>query len=532
MSDLDEEGELVFLFVVDVAGSDGGSMDLIKNCLLAALEGIPRGSLFGLVTVSGTIGVFDLGGSSRIPVVRHIVVPEDSNDGDVLGIQELLPLSHFLVPYDDAHEEVILGAIESLHRLLSPGRRAVGAAVRSVVDYFGSFRDLRGARVGLFLSGRPNYGVGSLVSERLMDIDAETRFYDDLARRAASLLTIDLFCVTEQAGETMGLASLKFLPLRTGGVLVKRVNPQDLYRMYQSPVAIGCEMVLRTSPDVEVSNDYCQVAGGAKINLCSPRDSFSFDFDFTSSSGTYSDHIVVQVAFAYSVVVPSTGKTRRFLRIITSRAKTSLSWRMVYPAALVDVQLTLLVHRLIRLCFDENVERARSILKQWLHKLNDQCAENNVTLGVFASLKDMPRIGFALMQSPFLRSVISADDWVSAQVLVNRLPPRDVLTFVYPQVTSWSTVDKMQTKGVHLNRLACSTTQCHLFVLDALNVVIIRADVAPPRDSAMRQSVEKLRSLRLIGPEVVHDATGQLMDAYLIEEQGLKAFLDEFEKKK
>jgi hypothetical protein len=69
----------------------------------------------------------------------------------------------------------LLQSIENLHRFASapPARRGFGTALRTVVNYFNSYRDLSGARVGFFLGGRPNFGDGALSSHRLMDIEGD-----------------------------------------------------------------------------------------------------------------------------------------------------------------------------------------------------------------------------------------------------------------------------------------------------------------------------------------------------------------------
>jgi hypothetical protein len=292
VSDEDSKGELSFLFVADLAGVTEDYVELEKNCLMAALEGIPRGSLVGVVGVAAdSVFVFDLG--AKMLSTKQIIVPETTaSRTDVLGLEELLPLSRVMVPLNEQHEDVIFQAVENLHRFASPApaRRGFGTAVRMVVDYFAAYRDWHGARVGLFLGGRPNFGDGALSSHRLMDIEPETTFYAEEAALAASV-TLDLFCVG-QIGETLGLASLKALPLRTGGVLIYNVQPQDLYRLYKTPCAINCEMVVRTSPDVSIANNFNE---GASLVTCSPTDSFSYDLEFTSGTGSFSEHVVVQV---------------------------------------------------------------------------------------------------------------------------------------------------------------------------------------------------------------------------------------------
>jgi hypothetical protein len=513
-------GELIFIFVVDVAGADGMFVDLVKNCLMAALEGIPKGSLIGLLTVADTVGVFDLSGKHL--QVKHVIVPESCDHRTHgLGVEELLPLSRFLVPLDDDHEEMLLQAIEMLDQFIAPARRGMGTAVRMLVDYFAAYEDLSGARVGLFIGDRPNWGVGALSSHRLLDIEPETTFYLEEALLAKSV-TFDLFC-SSMEGETLGLASLKFLPLRTCGVLISGVNPQDLYRLYKTTNAVQCEMAVRLSPDVEVGDDF---QGDMTVSTCSPRDSFSYGLEYTSSSGSYSEHVMLQVAFAYSIPQGNGGKLKRFLRVITSRAKTTLSWRMVYPSVLPEVQMTLLTHKIVRACFDAGTEEAREMLRRWLLKLTDLCAANNASLGVFANMKDLPRYVFALLQSPLLRSVVAADDWAVVQVLLSRLPPSDLLIYLYPALSSWMTPEKMQSKRIHLNHAACAATQCPFFVLDTYKQIIVKGNPPPAKDSALRQDVEKIRSVRISG-DVVFDTSGVEFEKYIIEEQGFKTFLDE-----
>lgn len=398
---------------------------------------------------------------------------------------------------------------------------------------------------------------GSLSSDRLLDIEPETDFYLNEAK--ASKATFDLF-VRSVEGETLGLAATKFLPLRTGlilfvfflvvisshtgGLLLNGFQPQDLYRLYKNQHAYSCEMIMRTSPDIAVSEDYQK---DVKLLTCrywsilfnlqsfqcffSSRDSFSYDFEFTNSGGTYSDHILVQVAFAYTALIGK-GKLQRFLRVITSRAKSSLSWRLVYPSTVPEVQLTLLSHKIARACFDEGVDEARMMLKGWIQKLANLCAENNVSLGVFQSLKDFPRFVFGLLQSPFLRSVISSDDFIITQVLLAKLPPRDVLCFVYPQLQSWSTFDKLQSKSIHLNLASSVATQCPILLLDTNSKIIVKSEKPVPKDSSLKNTIDKLRDLRIVGCDVVYDTTGSILESYLIEEHGYKEFLNELNVKK
>lgn len=352
------------------------------------------------------------------------------------------------------------------------------AAVEAIVAYAECYTDLRPLRVGVFLNGRPH----DLSSHRIMDIDPETEVYRDLAERSVATSVVwDLFAQPRPDGETLGLASLKFLPMLTGGQLRLSILPQDCFRLYKSVFATQCRLVIRTSPDLAVSTRYFgerepdDAEQGTRMCCVGDRDAFSFDLEFTTATGIYSEYAAVQVAFSYD--------HGRVLRIITARVKTTLSWRLLYPAVQPDAHLTLLMHKCIRVCFDSSVEDARLVLKSeercvrarvlcvifaqlsplhppdWLSKLQRVASENGTSLGAFSAVKDVPRFVHALLVSPLLRSVVSGDEWVVVQCMLARLPPHDVQTFLYPQLSSWTTPDKLQTKGIHLN-LGAALERC------------------------------------------------------------------------
>jgi hypothetical protein len=114
-----------------------------------------------------------------------------------------------------------------------------------------------------------------------------------------------------------------------------------------------------------------------------------------------------------------------------------------------------------------------------------------------------------------------------SKVLLSRMPPRDLLVYIYPAVSSWTTPEKMQSKGIHLNHAAIAATQCPLLLLDAFSMVVVKGNPAPPKESALRAAVEKLWAARVAGPEVVFDTSGVYFERFLLEENGFKAFQDE-----
>jgi hypothetical protein len=126
------EPQLAFLFVVDMVAVQPDYVEVVKQCLIAALEGAPSGSLMGLVLVAETVSVFDLGSRNAVSV-KHLADP-------TLGIEQVLPLSRFMVSTaDDANLDALLQAIDSLHRFVAPSEtpRNVAAATAAVISYAG-----------------------------------------------------------------------------------------------------------------------------------------------------------------------------------------------------------------------------------------------------------------------------------------------------------------------------------------------------------------------------------------------------------
>jgi fructose-1-phosphate kinase PfkB-like protein len=83
--------------------------------------------------------------------------------------------------------------------------------------------------------------------------------------------------------------------------------------------------------------------------------------------------------------------------------------------------------------------------------------------------------------------------------------------------------------GIHLNFAAVAATQCPLLLLDAFTTVVVKGPV-PPKDSALRAAVDKIRAVRFAGPEVVFDTSGAVFDKFMIESANdYKSFLDEIQ---
>jgi len=333
----------VYVAAVDLACSEE-FLELIKSALLAALEALIPGSLFGLMTFSHKIGLYDVQGP--IPVVKNAFIPPDiEEDGLPVALEDAMPLLAFLAPVDTCKDR-ITAALETLRPTSSwergaasgqeedtvlLGGRGFGTAMSALIDYlsseYGSTFAL--ARVFAFLSGAPDYGAGLLDTRRFGEqyaskgVDADLAllpeqipFYRDLAAVAVQAgVCIDIFAVTD---EYTDLASLKFLSIESGGSLFLYANtddstlPQDIYRLLSRPYAFGCVLRLRTSSDFEPGNSYGhffpdpQYENVQHIICCDSFATYAYDFDFVHNDGfsRHTDPAVIQIAFQYSVIEP------------------------------------------------------------------------------------------------------------------------------------------------------------------------------------------------------------------------------------
>ncbi|XP_031503829.1 uncharacterized protein LOC116266660 isoform X1 [Nymphaea colorata] len=351
-------GRPVYVAAIDLSSSEE-FLELVKSSLLAALEALVPGSLFGLVTFSHKVGLYDVQGP--IPVVKNIFIPPDA-DGDLLVLlEDAMPLLSFLAPVCQYHfcgyyfimvcqvetcKDRIAAALETLKPTTSwerttaagqgldgvlLGGRGFGVAMESLFNYLGSEygNTFALARVFAFLSGPPDYGPGQLDTRRYGEqyaskgedadralLPEQTPYYKDLAAVAVQAgVCVDIFAVTNEYSD---LASLKFLSIESGGSLFLYSNtddstlPQDMYRMLSRPYAFGCILRIRTSSDFKPGNSYGhffpdpQYENVQHIICCDTYATYAYDLEFATTTGfpRHSDPPVIQIAFQYTVVVP------------------------------------------------------------------------------------------------------------------------------------------------------------------------------------------------------------------------------------
>jgi hypothetical protein len=130
-----------FVAVVDVSGSEE-LVEVARAGILALIEALPPSALFGLVTVSSTVGVFDL--RSSFPHCYNIPIPAEGEM--TTGIMDVLPADCMLVQLA-SHKDNITAAIETLTSTAVtlpanvPRKNGFGACMDSLLESFEATQD-------------------------------------------------------------------------------------------------------------------------------------------------------------------------------------------------------------------------------------------------------------------------------------------------------------------------------------------------------------------------------------------------------
>ncbi|KAG5515797.1 hypothetical protein RHGRI_036743 [Rhododendron griersonianum] len=446
----------VYVAAVDLSSSEE-FLELIKSALLAALEALGPGSLFGLATFSHKIGLYDVQGP--VPVVKNVFIPPDVDDTLPMELEDVMPLLSFLAPVETCKDR-IASALEALRptnsweRTTAAGQgldgvllggRGFGIAMDALFNYlsseYGSTFAL--ARVFAFLSGPPDFGAGQLDTRRYGEqyaskgedadralLPEQTPFYKDLAAVAVQAgVCVDLFAVTN---EYTDLASLKFLSIESGGSLFLYSNtddstlPQDMYRMLSRPYAFNCILRLRTSSEFKTGHSYGhffpdpQYENVQHIICCDSYATYAYDFDFANNVG-FSRHTseppMLQIAFQYTVVVPpeelsnsaSSSPSRnkhslkRRLRIRTLQFGTARNINELYDSVDPEAVLSILVHKVISASLEQGVREGRMLLHDWLVILTAQYNDACKLVQYDHGSSTAARIDIALSQCPQLQ---------------------------------------------------------------------------------------------------------------------------------
>ena len=334
-----------YIALVDTS-CEGQKLALIRAALHAALAALPDDSVFGLLTVSDTVGVYMLG--SPRAHVRHIPIPDR---GEPLAVVDAV--GEQVVVRTGSCTERIAAAIETIGRSTNiaharhaaprrsgepttpaePYGCALGVALQMLVRTLGAIPSAGPARVLCFLGSRPNVGVGALPAlpsagsasddEGLAPEDARlgpaASAYDAIACDFASLgAAVCLYALCTAA--PVGPGALQALTSRTGGTLCYYEDladgsalPDDVYKQLTSPFASHGILRLRTSPQIAISRSYGPTIQDERmqdlyhIAGCHEDTTVAFAFEYTSSSGFddgTSAQPILQLAYTYWVLEP------------------------------------------------------------------------------------------------------------------------------------------------------------------------------------------------------------------------------------
>ncbi|CAM8964192.1 unnamed protein product [Rhodiola kirilowii] len=447
----------VYVAAVDLSSSEE-FLELTKSALLAALEALGPGSLFGIATFSHKLGLYDVQGP--VPLVKNVFIPPDADKKLTIELEDVMPLLSFLAPVDTCKDN-IAAALETLKPTTSwvrtaaagqgfdgvlLGGRGFGAAMEALFNYLGAEygNTYALARIFAFLSGPPDYGAGQLDTQRygeqyaskgedadLALLPEQTPFYKDLATLAVQAgVCVDMFAVTN---EYTDLASLKFLSIESGGSIFLYSStddstlPQDIYRMLSRPFAFGCILRLRTSSEFKVGHSYGhffldpQYENVQHIICCDTYATYAYDFDFANNVG-FSRHTseppMLQIAFQYTVIVPrdesnsgissaSSAKSsvQRRIRIRTMQYGAAQNIRELYDSVYPEVVLSVLVHKVILASLEKGVREGRLLLHDWLVILTSMYNESCGTIQFNSGNTISSQIDTAFSECPPLQSL-------------------------------------------------------------------------------------------------------------------------------
>eukprot|EP01133_Synstelium_polycarpum_P010318 gene10318-12030_t len=577
----------IYIALVDHSGNPE-QMEAIRNGLEALVHALPDNTLFGMILYSHKIGIFNLHCST--PMVKYIDILNTTGE---IGFEDIIPLSGFLVE-KQRFETNILNAINIIPQIeatiIKKGDvRALGPTIDSLLDYLTFDNITFHVKVGVFMTGCPGYGAGT-VSKEYSSLEAlytnyghadffkpSTMFYKRQAERAVQIgVHFDLYTI---GNRYFGLDTISFLCTLTGG---------NLYRYPKiSPTCSLPQDIVRTSKNFAVDNCFGSILPSKSydslyhIESCSQFTSVAFDFKFTDPSAFEGDSKTpfVQIAFSYSYMPPletnneladSSERVRnnhrsieRRLHIFTCPVPVAILANEFFSSIDLETTISLLTHKIIKESLEMGIIESRLLLVGWLANIVTKYNENVVIMSSIQSeidltfihvphLRPLPRYVFALLKSPLLRvlgkdneeSAYSkrSDDWVYCQYVYSTLEPRLLHRAIYPVLYTYGAPNNLASKYLSLSENTILSSISHIYLLDAYEKMVVyyapqvpaSHPYPPPADSLIRQTIINSKQDRLIVPEVVY-CRGDLFEAKeftsrLIEEdnaqgQSFKEFL-------
>ena len=433
------EGEAIaapaFVALVDTSGTEE-QLEVVKSAVLAGLEALAPNALFGLVTFSDKIGLFDVKG--KRPCVKVVPLPEGASEEYVNGVlNEVLPLKWFLAEVED-HKDAFSTAIESITPTSRSAGCRFGPAIHSLAAYLSGKQlsdtiedqgdnmnpsGIAYSRVMTFLLSPPSSGSGTIdqnkrkglsdeksrVSDACQVVSMTQDFYLKMGLHASlSGISCDLYIIGESNEDYFDLASVRCLSQQSGGKLfyygsIEECNaPQDLYSTLAQPYAINCTFRIRTTNEFRISKSYGQLVEHQKyknlyhVVACCSTSCFGFDFKFSSSGFSRDPELspTIQLAFQYSLFEPgdpaeSTSARgegegedvpqpkqrhvmKRRLRIYTKQIEVAKSILDLYDYVDSRAVISLLIHKCGQVMHEKGLEEARSLVEDWMINLVGQ----------------------------------------------------------------------------------------------------------------------------------------------------------------
>jgi len=546
-----------FVAVVDVSGSEE-LVEVARAGILALIEALPPSALFGLVTVSSTVGVFDM--RSAFPHCYNIPIPDE---GEMpTGVMDVLPADCMMVQIA-SHKDNIAAAIETLTSTTStlpanvPRKNGFGACMDSLLESFETTPDYS-VRFITVMGSMPNYGLGALTAPPQVVAGADSAAarkppkgaeeYVKMVERIKSIsAVVDLFVIAEEG--FIGVEALLPLVQCAGGALVyypgldTSALPQDLYRIYARPFASNAILRLRCSSGFTVSRGYGHMTADDQfenlyhVSSCHSESCFAVDLEFDSPSGVTTNLDVqptLQLAFSYTCVVPIPDSTayqvQRRLRLETVRIDMARMPLDLYAAADAEVIGALLSHKIIQSMTTDGLGEARLLLQDWLAILASRYNENmmrrrEVTLDVSFSkhtnMGFLPRLVYGMLRGRLLDPVlVSRDERAFVCYLCSSLNPEALTLICYPKLEAFASVHESQSVdtscGLPLSIKSLNEGGGTIYILDAyteLSVFYTKPAVEqsafpPPPDSALRSYIQQVKENRAICPHVYYSKAG------------------------
>eukprot|EP01119_Soliformovum_irregulare_P022451 TRINITY_DN7681_c0_g1_i4.p1 TRINITY_DN7681_c0_g1~~TRINITY_DN7681_c0_g1_i4.p1 ORF type:complete len:569 (+),score=113.60 TRINITY_DN7681_c0_g1_i4:598-2304(+) len=538
--------------------TDAETFEVIRQGLSAAVEVLPKAAYIGLISFGSSIVLHDM--LSCLP--HSIKIPIPAQQETSLDIANILSQKQLFVQIEE-HRSKVQESVDGL-QCSDSSKRGYGMALAALVDFLTEEPLFSEIRILSFLCGRPNHGLGSipLASHSESDLHPSTTFYRDQALRAAKAgISIDLYLLANAAERCLGLSSLKYVAMTTGGNLnfydvgSHASLAQDVFKHLSQDLAFHPKLRFRTSPAYAVTHHPNNVSmslfpdeslpGLFALVGCAPQSCYAFDFEFKAPSGFASAdfNASLQVAFSYSFLPRDKNKMSHRLRVCTFQAKVAANEEDIYRSAVPEVILTLLVAKLSRSIVEEGLQEARLLVQDWItilvshynrnitwNRKSSKVVEMSFTL--HPHLLWLARFLFGLVKSPFMSQLHSpdADYWSYLHHLYTSLDPSLLRKCIYPSLSSYGSVNNMSSGDVVLSHTSVVTSRGRIFVVDAYSLLVVYyTDQAsdqpfpPPKDSTIRSVIATIKQERAITPKIMYiqsqTTEAGIFEMLLVEEQ-------------